>query len=128
MMQLADDAFAALITEAHDSLPGEHASSLKNVAIVWQAEPTAEQRVQLELRNDQTLLGLYEGVPLSLRQGMTRLMPDKITLFKGPLERRSPTLLVLKEQIRHTLWHEIGHYYGLNHDKITELEVDGPNL
>ena len=110
------------MADAHDSLPGEHAQSLKNVAIVWQAEPTADQRVQLELRNDQTLLGLYEGVPLSARQGMTRVLPDKITLFKGPLERRSINLLTLKEQIRHTLWHEIGHYYGLNHDRISELE------
>lgn len=121
-MQLADDDFANLITEAHDSLPGEHASNLKNVAIVWQAEPTPEQRVQLELRNDQSLLGLYEGVPLSRRQGQTGYMPDKITLFKGPLERHSSTLTALKEEIRHTLWHEIGHYYGLDHDRIRELE------
>ncbi|MDL2342219.1 MAG: metallopeptidase family protein [Patescibacteria group bacterium] len=121
-MQLDGEQFAKLITEAHDSLPGEHVTSLKNVAIVWQDEPTPEQRVQLELRNDQTLLGLYEGVPLSRRQGMTRYLPDKITLFKGPLERRSPTLVALKEQIRHTLWHEIGHYYGLDHKRIGELE------
>ena len=92
-MQLYDNQFAGLITQAHDSLPGEHASSLKNVAIVWQDEPTPEQRVQLELRNDQTLLGLYEGVPLSARQGHTSFIPDKITLFKGPIERRSPTLV-----------------------------------
>ena len=121
-MQTSDDQFAALIDQAHDSLPGEHASNLNNLAIVWQDEPTPEQRVQLELRNDQTLLGLYEGVPLSARQGRTNFMPDKITLFKGPLERMSPTLGALKEQIRHTLWHEIGHYYGLNHDRIRELE------
>ncbi len=121
-MVVSQDQFAGFITQAHDSLPGEHASSLKNVAIVWQDEPTPEQRVQLELRNDQTLLGLYEGVPLSARQGHTNLMPDKITLFKGPLERQSPTLIALKEQIRHTLWHEIGHYYGLDHDRIRELE------
>ena len=121
-MQTSDDQFAALIDQAHDSLPGEHASNLKNLAIVWQDEPTPEQRVQLELRNDQTLLVLYEGIPLSRRQGHTGFMPDKITLFKGPLERHSPTLIALKEQIRHTLWHEIGHYYGLNHDRIRELE------
>lgn len=124
-MEVSNHTFEQLMTEAHDSLPGDHASSLKNVAIVWQPEPTPNQRVQLELRNDQTLLGLYEGLPLSSRQGMTHFLPDKITLFKGPLERCSPTLIALKEQIRHTLWHEIGHYYGLNHEKISELEAGG---
>lgn len=121
-MTIDGTVFSELITQAHDSLPGEHVTSLKNVAIVWQDEPTPEQRVQLELRSDQSLLGLYEGVPLSFRQGMTRLLPDKITLFKGPLERQSSSLASLRENIRHTLWHEIGHYYGLNHDKIKQLE------
>lgn len=92
------------------------------MAIVWQDEPTPAQRKQLELRNDQTLLGLYEGVPISARQGLDRILPDKITLFMGPLCRQSQTLSQLREQIRHTLWHEIGHYYGLNHDQIANLE------
>jgi predicted Zn-dependent protease with MMP-like domain len=65
---------------------------------------------------------LYEGVPLSQRQGVTRLFPDKITLFRGPLQWRANTLEELKEEIRHTLWHEIAHYYGLDHDKIRDLE------
>jgi predicted Zn-dependent protease with MMP-like domain len=53
---------------------------------------------------------------------MARLLPDKITLFKKPLEMQAGTLNELREAIRHTLWHEIAHYYGLDHRKIHELE------
>lgn len=122
MLAISDEQFQTLINEALESLPGEHAPNIRNVAILYEYEPTAEQRRQLELRNDQTLFGLYEGVPLSQRQGMQPLYPDRITIFKGPMERVSNTLAELQEQIRHTLWHEIGHYYGLDHKRIGELE------
>lgn len=122
MIHVDDDQFQDLINQALEGLPGEHAKSLKNVAILYEDEPTPRQREELRLRGDQTLLGLYEGVPLSQRQGMTRLLPDKITLFKRPLESQANTLAELLEAIRHTLWHEIAHYYGLDHSKIHELE------
>jgi predicted Zn-dependent protease with MMP-like domain len=122
MDEVSDEEFQRLIDQALSELPGEHAKNIKNIAILYELEPTPEQRFKAELRPDQTLLGLYEGVPLSQRQGMTRLLPDKITLFKGPLMRRTGTLPALKEEIKHTLWHEIAHYYGLNHDKIRDLE------
>lgn len=122
MIQVSDEQFQQLINQALESLPGEHARNIKNVAILYEELPTPEQRQKLALRHDQTLLGLYEGVPLSQRQGMTRILPDKITLFKLPLESQADTEAELKEQIRHTLWHEIAHYYGLDHDKIHELE------
>ncbi len=121
-MSVDDDTFQALVNEALASLPGQHAPNIANVAILYEYEPTPEQRLKLQLRQDQTLFGLYEGVPLPNRQGQTRILPDKITVFKGPLERASADIVQLKENIRHTLWHEIGHYYGLDHDKIRELE------
>ena len=122
MVQVSDEEFQVLINQALESLPGEHVRNIKNVAILYEYEPTPEQREKLMLRNDQTLFGLYEGIPLSQRQGMTRIFPDKITVFKGPMERASNSDAELKEQIRHTLWHEIGHYYGLDHKRISELE------
>lgn len=122
MIHVNDEQFQELINQALESLPGEHARSLKNVAILYEDEPTPRQREELRLRGDQTLLGLYEGVPLSQRQGMTRVLPDKITLFRRPLESQAGTLAGLREAIRHTLWHEIAHYYGLDHRKIRELE------
>lgn len=122
MIQVSNEQFQDLINKALEELPGEHVKNIKNVAILYEDEPTARQREELKLRGDQTLLGLYEGVPLSRRQGMGRLLPDKITLFKMPLENRANTLESLKEAIKHTLWHEIAHYYGLDHKKIHELE------
>lgn len=121
-MTITNKQFDQLINQALEQLPGEHVKRIKNVAILAQDDPDDEQRVRLKLRNDQTLLGLYEGVPLSHRQGLETSLPDKITLFKNPLLARSHDLLSLKEEIKHTLWHEIAHYYGLDHDKIRELE------
>jgi len=122
VIEISDDEFQHLIDQALTELPGEHIKNIKNVAILYEEDPTPEQRFKSELRPDQTLLGLYEGVPLSQRQGTTRLYPDKITLFKGPLTRRNNSPEGLKEDIKHTLWHEIAHYYGLDHDKIHKLE------
>ncbi len=122
MVQVDDTQFAALTEAALNSLPGLHARNISNVAIVYADQPTQEQRQQLKLRHDQTLFGLYEGVPLPQRQGQIRVLPDKITLFKLPLAAASNSLPELQENIRHTLWHEIGHYYGLDHSRIHELE------
>lgn len=122
MIQVSDAQFQELINQALEELPGEHVKNIKNVAILYEDVPTPQQREELKLHCDQTLLGLYQGTPLSQRQGMTRLLPDKITLFKGPLEHQADDLDGLKESIKHTLWHEIAHYYGLDHKKIHELE------
>lgn len=122
MIDVADGRFQELIDEALGELAGEHVKRLENVAILYAQEPTIEQGQNARLQPGQTLLGLYEGLPLSQRQGTTRLLPDTITLFKGPLTRQSASEAELKQQIKHTLWHEIAHYYGLNHDRIAELE------
>lgn len=122
MIEVSDDDFQDLINEALGELPKMRVEGIKNVAILYEDIPTPEQRQELALRNDQTLLGLYQGVPLSQRQGLTPTLPDKITLFKLPLCARAADFDELKEEIKHTLWHEIAHYYGLDHDRIRELE------
>lgn len=122
MFNVSDDDFQELIDQAFDSLPKIHRDRVQNVAILFADEPTPEQRYELELRHDQTLLGLYQGVPLSRRQGQVSIYPDRITLFKWPLLTQAHDQKSLLEAIRHTLWHEIAHYYGLNHDQIRNLE------
>ncbi|HVC36621.1 MAG TPA: metallopeptidase family protein [Candidatus Dormibacteraeota bacterium] len=122
MNKVSDQDFQQLINQALAELPGEHINSIRNVAILYQAEPTPQQRQKLALRDDQTLLGLYEGVPLPARQGQTKIYPDKITLFKEPLIKAAADLADLQEQIKHTIWHEVAHYYGLDHGRISSLE------
>lgn len=123
MKELSDTEFDALITRAMDELPQQYIAGLKNVAIVMADEPDDHQRAKLKLRGDQLLLGLYEGVPQTHRTGNEAgLLPDKITLFKLPILAVSHDSHSLFEQIKRTLWHEIAHYYGLDHDRIDYLQ------
>lgn len=126
MVTISDEHFAALIEESLDELPKEHMRAVKNVAIVYQDEPSDEQREELKLLCHETLFGLYEGVPLAKRQGVTSYGPDKITIFKGPITEYAHDLRELKAQIKHTVWHEIAHYFGLDHAQIHALEKRMP--
>jgi predicted Zn-dependent protease with MMP-like domain len=122
VIAVSDDKFNALIAQAMKELPAKHISKVKNVAILWDDEPSERQRQIAKIQPNQTLLGLYEGVPLTQRMGRTDFPPDIITIFRGPISRSVSTPEALKEQVKHTLWHEIAHYFGLNHQQIHELE------
>lgn len=129
MLSVSDDEFDLIISEAMDDLPQDRIKGLKNIAITYADEPTPEQRSKLALRCNQTLYGLYEGIPLTSRPAAdsilgsgTMYLPDKITIFKLPIVRATDSLSAVREQVRHTLWHEIAHYYGLDHKRIRELE------
>lgn len=122
-IHVSDEQFDQIISEALDRLPQKYIEGLNNVAIIYEDEPSAEQRVKLKLRCNETLLGLYEGIPMTKRNsGYNLVLPDKITLFKKPLLSKSRSLDEFKEEVRHTLWHEIAHFYGLDHDRIHKLE------
>lgn len=118
-----DEQFESIIADAMDSLPERFLEHAKNVAIVWADDPTPEQRVKLKLRCNETLFGLYEGIPL-IRRGdnYNLVLPDKITIFKNPILSFAQSEADVRQQVKHTLWHEIAHHYGLDHDRIHELE------
>jgi len=122
MIEVSDEQFSALVAEALETLPRDHRSAIKNVALVYEQDPSPEQRERLKLACNQTLFGLYEGIPLTQRMGMTHFGPDKITIFKGPITASVSTMDELRREVRHTLWHEVAHYFGLNHERIHELE------
>lgn len=124
-MNLTDTEFDHLISQAMDELPQKYIKGLDNVAIVYADDPDEHQRLKARLHEGSLLLGLYEGIPLTSRgAGYTFVLPDKITLFKNPILAVVATHTQLYEQIKRTLWHEIAHYYGLNHDRIDYLQSD----
>jgi predicted Zn-dependent protease with MMP-like domain len=124
VIEITDEQFEALIGQALDELPQEYVKRLlKDVAVTWADDPTPAQREQLHLRGNQTLFGLYEGRPLSERyNGVGKITPDVITIFKNPIVSFSPNMYALKDQIKRTVWHEMAHYFGLDHERIHELE------
>ncbi len=125
MTEFSDEDFNRLMAESLDELPQEFVSRLDNVLITFEDNPTMEQRAKLKLRGNHTLLGLYEGVPLTKRNNSYNMvLPDKITLFKQPILQFASSEENLKRQIKHTLWHEIAHYFGLDHDRIHEIEAN----
>lgn len=123
MVELSDEVFESIIAEAMDTLPERFLAHAKNVAVVWDYDPTPEQRTKQQLRADQTLFGLYEGIPLTKRgDNYNLVLPDKITIFKNPITYLASDIEGVKNQVKQTLWHEIAHHYGLGHDRIHELE------
>lgn len=112
--------FYELVEAALDGLPPELAQLLDNVAIVVEDWPEYSSPL-VRGYEENTLYGLYEGVPLSERAaGYYGVLPDKITIFRGPLERDFARD-ELEEQIRITVVHEIAHHFGFDEDRIEEL-------
>lgn len=122
MIDLSREKFEEYLQAAIKSIPGPYQQRIENVAFILEDEPTPEQRLKLNLYSNETLFGLYEGVPLPARGGALKLLPDKITIFKNPLLAASGTPEELRRNIGHTVWHEVAHYYGLDHSRIHELD------
>ena len=112
--------FYDLVERALDGLPPELSRLLDNVAIVVDEWPEYSTPLVSDGQGE-TLYGLYEGVPLTERgAGYYGVLPDKITIFRGPLERDFRTA-ELEEQVRITVVHEIAHYFGFDEDRLEEL-------
>jgi predicted Zn-dependent protease with MMP-like domain len=102
------------VRAALDELPPDLAAALENVAVV----------VEDEHPEDPDLLGLYHGVPLPERGDVAGLLPDKISIYRVPLEESFPDQDELRDEIRITVLHELGHYFGLDEDAIAALGYD----
>ena len=103
--------FESLVRDAIDLLPDQFRRRLDNVEIVIEDSPERE-----------SLLGHYHGVPLTHRDsGYSGYLPDKITIYRLPLERRARTPEELAEQVRVTVFHEIAHHFGIDDERLREL-------
>lgn len=123
MHAIDDEKFAKLISRAIDEMPERYVEFLDNIVITYADSPDKYQTAKLQLRGDSLLLGLYEGIPLPQRgAGYNLVLPDKITLFKRPLMAVSHDDESFYKNVKHTLWHEMAHFYGLDHGQIREIE------
>jgi predicted Zn-dependent protease with MMP-like domain len=120
------DAFADLVSEALESLPQEFRDRLENIQVDIEEWPTREEleSVGLSGRDKRTLLGLYHGVPLTERHESYMAFPDLITIYQKPIEAASgQDEDRIKAQVRHTVIHEIAHYYGISDERLDELDA-----
>jgi len=117
------DEFDRLVAAAYARIPGRFRKRLKNIALVVEPEPNPAQLARGGVPRGNTLLGLYEGRPLTKRSVFEPFaMPDRITIFQGPHERlaRSPEHLL--QLIDETVWHEVAHYFGMNESEVRAAE------
>lgn len=112
--EAASDAFEQLVADALDELPDDIAARLSNVAVTVEDEPPPGEH----------LLGLYHGVPWGERGPYyAGVLPDKITIYRGPLERAAAgDHARLRAQVRRTVFHEIAHHFGIDDDRLVELD------
>ena len=126
MIQVGHRAFERLVADALDSLPDTILRMLDNVAVVVADEPTLHQRQRVRLADSETLLGLYEGIPLTERtSGYGAVLPDKVTIFQRAIEARCDSEAELVAEVRHTVIHELAHHLGISDARLIEIGFEG---
>lgn len=124
---LSEAEFEAAASDALDLIPGELVDAMDNVVVLVEDEPEAELLGPDDVGEDglATLLGLYDGIPLTERDDTWSLtLPDRILIFRGPLSRWCRNREELVEEIAVTVIHEIAHHFGIDDDRLAELGWD----
>jgi predicted Zn-dependent protease with MMP-like domain len=116
--------FERLVERALAGIPAPFRDALAEVAIVIDDEPSRDQLAENELDVDDTLYGLYEGVPRTEYGADWVAAPNRITLFRLPLEEDFPDPDDLADEVRITVIHELAHHLGIDDDRLEELGVD----
>jgi predicted Zn-dependent protease with MMP-like domain len=124
-MKLTRKEFEELVVLSLKRLPKFFKKKMKNVDVVVENRAPRDLLSEMGLRSPSELLGLYQGVPLD-RRGFYygNVLPDKITLFQIPIESLCQTKEEVKEKVKEVVIHEVGHYFGLDDDRLRELESE----
>lgn len=125
---LTPQQFEELVGEALDDLPPFFQAQMDNVVILVEMWPSRRILREMEIPPGETLLGLYTGIPLTERTHNYALVPpDTITLFQGPIENAAAAWTEgeyfdnVREEVRHTVIHEIAHHFGIDDDRLVKL-------
>ena len=117
--------FEWLVAQAIESLPEEFQERLENIDVVVAELPSREQLRELGGRRSETLLGLYEGVPLTRRShGYGFVTPDKVTIFQRPIEAICKSDAQIIAEVQRVVQHEIAHHFGISDDRLRQLGRD----
>lgn len=120
---LSRQTFKRLVEEAIRSLPPPFLARLRNVDVVVEEQPTAQELSAAGVEPPDTLLGLYTGVPLTERGSWYgNVLPDKITLYQRPIQALCRSRQELRQRVREVLMHEVGHHFGLTDRELEEVE------
>jgi predicted Zn-dependent protease with MMP-like domain len=120
---MRQDEFDKLVQGAYGRIPSRFRKRLQNVAMLVEAEPSQAQLAQAGVGPGGTLLGLYQGRPLTQRSVFESFaMPDRITIFQGPHERLARGEAQLQQMVDDTVWHEVAHYFGLDERQVRAAE------
>lgn len=116
--------FERLVDRALAGIPPPFRDHLRQVAIVIDDEPTADQLASNGMDPDESLYGIYEGVPITEYGADWVALPNRITLFRLPLEEDFPDPDDLADEVRTTVIHELAHHLGIDDDRLGELGID----
>ena len=119
-LTISEPEFQELVQQALDSLPDEYAQRISNVAVVVEEEPSPDVLADLEMEEDEDLLGLYQGLSMDKESFFQTggQLPAKISIYRGPILRLCRTKNEVVQEVRDTVVHEIGHHFGLDDDEM----------
>jgi predicted Zn-dependent protease with MMP-like domain len=122
-MKLSRQRFEEIVAEALDELPDEIGEALSNVYVVVEQWPSVETLREMNMRSRHELLALYQGIPLTKRNTNYggAVLPDRITIFQGPIQAMCDSLPELIVEIKRAVVHEMAHHFGIGEQRLREL-------